>query len=82
MKVVHVQRGVSAMPDSRLPTPGYVPLVQICRDDEVVVDWHVTKCCRSRSLRDEAEDDALVYASKLVERPLFDGPPSGVPVAA
>lgn len=82
VKVVQVHRGSSTMQDSRLPTAGYVPLVQICRDDEVVVEWHVPKCYRPRSLRKEAGDDALAYASKLVEQRPFDGPPSGVPVAA
>lgn len=63
VKVVQVHRGSSTMQDSRLPTAGYLPLVQICRDDEVFVEWHAPKCRRSRFLRDEAEDDALACAS-------------------
>jgi hypothetical protein len=66
-----VKRAASALDD------GYVLLVEIARGGESYAQWHRSKCCKSRDSRDEAEDDALTYATRLVERRPFDGLPSG-----
>lgn len=82
VKAVRVHRGARATLAPERAFDGYVPLVEIARDDEVYVDWHRPKPCPPRATRDQAEADALAYAARLVERRPFDGPPPGVPLAA
>ena len=82
VKAVRVHRGARAAPPREHAFDGYVPLIEIARDGEVYVDWHRPKPCPPRTTRDEAEADALAYATRLIERRPFGGPPPGLPAAA
>jgi hypothetical protein len=69
-------------PNVYLLASGYVSLVKIDRDVETYVEWHRSTLCRPRGTREGAEEEALQYAFRLVDRRPFDGPPPGMPVAA
>ncbi|WP_240057166.1 hypothetical protein [Paraburkholderia azotifigens] len=53
---------------------GHAAFVQIARDGEIYVDWHLPRNYKGSASRDEAEAQALDYAVRLVERRPFDGP--------
>jgi len=53
---------------------GHAAFVQIARDGEIYVDWHLPRNYKGSASRDEAEAQALEYAVRLVERCPFDGP--------
>ncbi|MPW10502.1 hypothetical protein GCT19_33570 [Paraburkholderia sp. CNPSo 3155] len=61
---------------------GYAAFVQIARDGEVCVDWHMPQRQRRCATREDAEAQAMDYAIRLVERRPFDGPPPDFPEAA
>jgi hypothetical protein len=60
---------------------GHAAFVQIARDGEIHVDWHLPRNYKGSANRDEAEAQALDYAVRLVERRPFDGPASELPEA-
>lgn len=74
VKAVMVHQGRGALLAGESRDDGYVPLVAIERDGEAYVDWHRPKQCRPRATRQQAEEDALAYASRLVDQRPFDGP--------
>jgi hypothetical protein len=82
IKAVRVHQGGGAELARDRSRDGYVPLVEIERNDEVYVDWHRPKVCAPCDTREQAEADAIAYAARLVERRPFDGPPPGLPIAA
>lgn len=53
---------------------GHAAFVQIAREGEIYVDWHLPRNYKGSASRDEAEAQALDYAVRLVERRPFDGP--------
>ncbi|WP_213309288.1 hypothetical protein [Paraburkholderia sacchari] len=53
---------------------GYLVFVQVVRDGEVFVNWHLPWLCRRWPSREEAESEALEYAVRLVDRRPFRGP--------
>lgn len=61
---------------------GYAAFVQIEREGETVVDWHLPRPRQRRASCEEAEADALAYAIRVVERRPFGGPQSDVPEVA
>ncbi|MFP4894257.1 hypothetical protein [Paraburkholderia sp. EG304] len=61
---------------------GYAAFVQIARDGEVCVDWHMPQRLRRWAAREDAEAQAKDYAVHLVERRPFDRPPPDFPQAA
>src|SRR5258706_13241386 len=82
IKAVLVHQGGAVSPERNASASGYVSLVKIDRDVETYVEWHRPNLCRPRGTREEAEEDALQYAFRLVDRRPFDGPPPGMPLAA
>ncbi|AFT90035.1 hypothetical protein [Paraburkholderia phenoliruptrix] len=61
---------------------GHAAFVQIAREGEIYVDWHLPRRHKRWASREEAEAQALDYAVRLVERRPFDGPPPDFPEAA
>ncbi|GJH02828.1 hypothetical protein [Paraburkholderia terrae] len=53
---------------------GHAAFVQIAREGEIYVDWHLPRNYEGSVSRDDAEAQALDYAVRLVERRPFDGP--------
>ena len=68
--VRHIQTPVSA-PD------GYVAIVQICMNGEVLADWHLPRYGERWRSRQEAERETMQYAVQLI-----DGGVLGEPVQA
>ncbi|CAG9229589.1 conserved hypothetical protein [Paraburkholderia sabiae] len=60
---------------------GHAAFVQIARDGEIYVDWHLPRNYEGSASRDEVEAQALDYAVRLVERRPFDGPAPELPEA-
>lgn len=53
---------------------GHAAFVQIAREGEIYVDWHLPRNYKGSVSRDEAEAQAPNYAVRLVEPRPFDGP--------
>ena len=62
--VRHVR--TAACPE-RTAANGYLVFVQVVRDGEVFVNWHLPWLCRRWPSREEAESEALEYAVRLVD---------------
>lgn len=73
--VRHIQTPVSA-PD------GYVAIVQICMNGEVLADWHLPRYGERWRSRQEAERDAMQYAVQLINRGVLGEPVQALGLAA
>lgn len=73
--VRHVR--MAACPE-RTAAHGYLVFVQVVRDGEVFVNWHLPWLCRRWPSHKKAEPEALKYAVQLVDRHPFRGPPPDV----
>jgi len=78
LRTIHVRHGHRAACKGEPGAGGYVAFVQVARDGEVFVNWHLPRSGRHRPSREEAESDALEYAVRLVDRRPFGGPPTTV----
>jgi len=79
LRTVHARHGRRAACTAGAGAGGYVAFVQIAREGEVFVNWHLPRFCRHWPDREKAEAEALDYTARLVDRRPFDGPPSDVP---
>lgn len=53
---------------TRLSTPdGYIAIVRIDRNDEVLADWHLPRFSERWAIAAEAQRDAVEYAVKLID---------------
>ncbi len=57
---------------------GYLVFVQVVRDGEVFVNWHLPWLRRRWPSREKAESEALEYAVRLVDSRPFRAPPPDV----
>ncbi|CAN0626717.1 conserved protein of unknown function [Burkholderia multivorans] len=54
---------------TRLSAPdGYIAIVRIERNDEVLADWHLPRFSERWTSAAEAQRDAVEYAVKLIDR--------------
>ncbi len=65
--VRHIQTAASA-PDS------YVAIVQICRNGDVLADWHLPRYSERWRSTQEAEREAMQYAVQLINRGVLGEP--------
>ena len=82
LRAVLARHGCNATCTGETASGGYVAFVQIAKDGEIFVNWHLPRSCRRWPTREQAEADALDYAIRLAERRPFTGPPSDVLGAA
>jgi hypothetical protein len=60
----------------RSPVDGYVAIVRIEKDGEVLADWHLPRHARHWATESEAQRDALEYAATLIDLGALDEMPS------
>lgn len=82
LRTVMIRNGHRAACTGATAARGYVAFVQIAREGEVFVHWHLPRLGHRWPSREQAKAEALDYAIRLVERRPFEGPPSDVPEAA
>lgn len=73
--VRHIQTPVSA-PD------GYVAIVQICMNGEVLADWHLPRYGERWRSRQEAERETMQYAVQLIDGGVLGEPVQALGLAA
>ncbi|CAB3807532.1 hypothetical protein LMG28688_06565 [Paraburkholderia caffeinitolerans] len=78
MRTLVVRHVRTAACPERAVVNGYLVFVQVVRDGEVFVNWHLPWLCRRWLSREEAESEALEYAVRLVDRRPYRGPPPDV----
>ncbi|AXF25612.1 hypothetical protein CUJ89_34775 [Burkholderia pyrrocinia] len=81
------QINIRAVPVRYIQTPasapdGYVAVVQICLNGEVLADWHLPRYGELWRSRQEAEREAMQYAVRLINRGVFDEPVQALGLAS
>jgi hypothetical protein len=81
------QINIRAVPVRHIQTPvsvpdGYVAIVQICMNGDVLADWHLPRYSERWRSPQEAEREAMQYAVHLINLGVFDEPVHALGLAA
>ncbi|GJH05926.1 DUF6566 family protein [Paraburkholderia terrae] len=67
--VIHIRTIPVRQIVTRMSTPdGYIAIVRIDQNDELLADWHLPRFSERWASTAEAQRDAVEYAVKLIDR--------------
>lgn len=67
--VIHIRTIPVRQIVTRMSTPdGYIAIVRIDQNDELLADWHLPRFSERWTSAAEAQRDAVEYAVKLIDR--------------
>lgn len=81
------QINIRTVPVRYIHTPvsapdGYVAIVQICMNGDVLADWHLPRYGERWRSQQEAEREAMQYAVQLINRGVWGEPVQALGLAA